>query len=115
MGGWVELYPVFFFEIWSCVSFAKPLNGTLLKGSTLNVCRNSCRMCEAYVGDLQMAASGNRNLDGSGFALSQNISPNYRRLHFVHFGVNVKYLYCSSQHRERKFSFGCIVLPVHNI
>ena len=29
--------------------------------------------------------------------------------------VNVKYLYCSFQHRERKISFGYIVLPVHNI
>ena len=27
--------------------------------------------------------------------------------------VNVKYLYCISEHRERNFSFGYIVLPVH--
>ena len=26
--------------------------------------------------------------------------------------VNVKYLYCSTQHRERKIVFGYIVLPV---
>ena len=26
--------------------------------------------------------------------------------------VNVKYLYCSTQHRERTFFFGYIVLPV---
>ena len=29
-----------------------------------------------------------------------------------HHHVNVKYLYCSTQHRERNIFFGCIVLPV---
>ena len=28
--------------------------------------------------------------------------------------VNVEYLYCSSQHRERKCSLVAYLLPVHN-